>query len=58
MESLRKEYEELEKHVVELATRFNDAVEEHNLLLKKHRTTNSNQRMPQQAEAQKEEGNR
>ena len=27
MESLRKEYEELEKHVVELATRFNDAVE-------------------------------
>ena len=27
MESLRKEYEELEKHVVELATRFNEAVE-------------------------------
>ena len=27
MESLRKEYEELEKHVVELATKFNDAVE-------------------------------
>ncbi len=27
MESLRKEYQELEKHVVELATRFNDAVE-------------------------------
>ena len=28
MDSLRKEYEELEKHVVELATKFNDAVEE------------------------------
>tara|TARA_Y100001970_G_scaffold241836_1_gene305740 strand:- start:276 stop:797 length:522 start_codon:yes stop_codon:yes gene_type:complete len=27
MDSLRKEYEELEKHVVELATKFNDAVE-------------------------------
>ena len=25
--SLRKEYEELEKHVVELATKFNDTVE-------------------------------
>ena len=28
MDSLRKEYEDLEKHVVELATKFNDAVEE------------------------------
>ena len=27
MDSLRKEYEELEKHVVKLATKFNDAVE-------------------------------
>ena len=27
MDSLRKEYEDLEKHVVELATKFNDAVE-------------------------------
>ena len=27
MDSLRKEYEELEKYVVELATKFNDAVE-------------------------------
>ena len=27
MDSLRKEYEELEKHVVELANKFNDAVE-------------------------------
>tara|TARA_B100000927_G_scaffold195015_1_gene157399 strand:+ start:194 stop:715 length:522 start_codon:yes stop_codon:yes gene_type:complete len=27
MDSLRKEYEELEKHVVELATKFNEAVE-------------------------------
>ena len=27
MDSLRKEYEELEKHVVEFATKFNDAVE-------------------------------
>ena len=46
MDSLRKEYEELEKHVVELATKFNDAVEEQNLLLKKHRTRNSTQQMP------------
>ena len=30
MDSLRKEYEELEKHVVELATKFNDAVGETN----------------------------
>jgi len=28
MESLRKEYEDLERHVVELATKFNDAVGE------------------------------
>ena len=30
MDSLRKEYEELEKYVVELATKFNDAVGETN----------------------------
>ena len=53
MDSLRNEYEELEEHVVELATKFNDAVEEASTL-KKQLTKIRNQKTFLQFESQEE----